>query len=107
MKVTQERKLKGTKLVCGANVPGVRKFLDFSLPGSECSTGAKVLYGLFAPGNESAEERKGQIPCMHTLIAVDERVCMSDCASLCAITTTHAANVRYYKFSKMPSWWDG
>ena len=99
MKVTQERKLKGTKLVCGANVPGVRKFLDFSLPGSECSTGAKVLYGLFAPGNESAEEP--------TLIAVDERVCMSDCASLCAITTTHAANVRYYKFSKMPSWWDG
>ena len=34
-----------------------RKFLDFSLPGSESS-----LYGLFAPGNESAEERKGQLP---------------------------------------------
>jgi len=26
---------------------------------------------------------------------------------LCASTTTHAANVRYCKFSKMPSWWDG
>jgi len=45
-----------------------RKFLDFSLPGSECSTERKFhgsessLCGLFAPGNESAEERKGQLP---------------------------------------------
>jgi len=45
-----------------------RRFLDFSLPGSECSTERKFhgsessLYGLFAPGNESAEERKGQLP---------------------------------------------
>ena len=45
-----------------------RKFLDFSLPGSKCSTERKFhgsessLYGLFAPGNESAEERKGQLP---------------------------------------------
>jgi len=45
-----------------------RKFLDFSLPRSECSTERKLhgsessLYGLFAPGNESAEERKGQLP---------------------------------------------
>ena len=45
-----------------------RKFLDFSLPGSECFTERKFhgsessLYGLFAPGNESAEERKGQLP---------------------------------------------
>ena len=45
-----------------------RKFLDFSLPGSECSTERKFhgsessLYGLFTPGNESAEERKGQLP---------------------------------------------
>ena len=45
-----------------------RKFLDFSLPGSECSMERKFhgsessLYGLFAPGNESAEERKGQLP---------------------------------------------
>jgi len=45
-----------------------RKFLDFSLSGSECSTERKFhgsessLYGLFAPGNESAEERKGQLP---------------------------------------------
>ena len=45
-----------------------RKFLDFSLPGSECSTarkfhGSKIsLYGLFTPENESAEERKGQLP---------------------------------------------
>jgi len=45
-----------------------RKFLDFSLPGSECSTERKFhgsessLYGLFAPRNESAEERKGQLP---------------------------------------------
>jgi len=42
-----------------------RKFLDFLLPRSECSTARKFhgsessLYGLFAPGNESAEERKG------------------------------------------------
>ena len=45
-----------------------RKFLDFSLPGSECSTermfhgSESSLYGLFARGNESAEERKGQLP---------------------------------------------
>jgi len=38
-----------------------RKFLDFSLIGSECST-ERMLLGLFAPGNESAEERKVQIP---------------------------------------------
>jgi len=53
-----------------------RKFLEPSLLRNESSTGAKVprsecsmeqkfhgsessLYGLFAPGNESAEERKG------------------------------------------------
>jgi len=45
-----------------------RKFLDFSPPGSECSTERKFhgsessLYGLFAPGNESAEERKCHLP---------------------------------------------
>jgi len=45
-----------------------RKFLDFSLPGNECSMERKFhrtessLYGLFAPENESAEEQKGQIP---------------------------------------------
>ena len=45
-----------------------RKFLDFTFPGNECSTERKFhgsessLYGLFAPGNESAKERKGQIP---------------------------------------------
>ena len=44
-----------------------RKFSDFSFPGSECSTERKFhgsessLCGLFAPGNESAEERKVQI----------------------------------------------
>ena len=53
-----------------------RKFLEPSLPRNDSSTGAKVprsecsmerkfyeskssLWGLFAPGNESAEERKG------------------------------------------------
>ena len=42
-----------------------RKFLGFSLPWSERSTERKFhgsessFYGLFAPGNESAEERKG------------------------------------------------
>jgi len=45
-----------------------RKFLDFSLLGSECSTERKFhvsessLRGLFDTGNESAEERKVQIP---------------------------------------------
>ena len=43
VKVPQERKLKGTKVVCGAKVAGVQKF-----------HGAKVL-GTFAP-----EERKFQ-----------------------------------------------
>ena len=47
MKVTQERKLKGTKVVCRANVPGCessmeRKFLEHSLLRSESSRGAKV-----------------------------------------------------------------
>jgi len=37
----------------------------------------------------------------HTLIAVDARVFMI--ARLCASTTTHAANVRFWKFLKMPS----
>jgi len=88
-KVPQERKSNGTEVACGAKVPGVqkfhgtkvlgtfapderkfqgcessmeRKFLDFSLPGSECSTkrmfhgSESSLYGLFAHGNESAEE---------------------------------------------------
>ena len=54
-----------------------RKFLDFSLPGSECSTELKFhasessLYGLFAPGNESAEERKGQITSKYGLVNSD------------------------------------
>jgi len=44
-----------------------RKFLDFSLLASECFTERKFhrsessLCGLFAPGNESADERKVQI----------------------------------------------
>jgi len=79
VKVTQERKLKGMKVVCGANVSRVRKFhgtkvlgtfaleerkfqgcessmeqkfLYISLPGSECSTERKFH------GSESAEEQK-------------------------------------------------
>ena len=45
-----------------------RKFLDFSLHGSECSRERKFhgnessICGLFAPGNECAEKRKVQIP---------------------------------------------
>ena len=50
-KVPQERKFHGTK-VLGLFAPRERMF-----HGSESS-----LYGLFAPGNESAEERKGQLP---------------------------------------------
>ena len=50
-KVPLERKFHGTK-VLGTFAPEERKF-----HGSESS-----LYGLFAPGNESAEERKGQLP---------------------------------------------
>ena len=58
-----------------------RKFLDFSLPGSECSTERKFhgsessLYGLFAPGNESAEERKGQLP--HFQLELPPTGCLS------------------------------
>jgi len=40
-------------------VPQERKFQGANVPWNESSTGAKVLYGPFAPGNESAEERKG------------------------------------------------
>ena len=56
-----------------------RKFSDFSLPGIECSTERKFhgsessLYGLFAPGNESAEERKGQLP---RWLAADRAACL-------------------------------
>jgi len=73
-KVPQERKLQSTKVVCGANVPRVRKsngpkvlgtfvpeerkfhgckssmerkFLDFSLPGSECSSERKFSLWTF------------------------------------------------------------
>jgi len=51
-----------------AKVPRVRKFLDFSLHWGECFRERKFhgnessICGLFAPGNESAEERKVQIP---------------------------------------------
>jgi len=77
-KVPMERKFHGTKVLGtfapeerkfhGSESSMERKFLDFSLPGSECSMERKfhgsesALYGLFAPGNESAEERKGQLP---------------------------------------------
>jgi len=36
----------------------------------------------------------------HNLTAVDERICMSECMTA---QTRHAPNVRYCKFSKMPS----
>jgi len=71
VKVPQERKLKGTKVVCGATFHGCkssmeRKFLEHSLPGSKkfrkFHGSESFLYGLFAPVNKSAEERKGQIP---------------------------------------------
>ena len=58
----EERKFQG----CESSME--RKFLDFSLPRNECSTERKFhgsdssLYGLFAPGNESAEKRKVRIP---------------------------------------------
>ena len=68
-----------------------RKFLGFSLPGSECSTERKFhgsessFYGLFAPGNESAEERKGKLPCKSAelswlagLIVIDGHVIVFD-----------------------------
>ena len=46
--VPQERKFQG------ANVPRSECSMERKFPGSESS-----LYGLFTPGNESAEERKG------------------------------------------------
>jgi len=64
----QERKLKGTKVVCGAKVPMVRKFHGTKVLGTFAQEERKFhgsessVYGLFAPGNESAEERKGQLP---------------------------------------------
>ena len=63
-----------------------RKFSDFSFPGSECSTERKFhgsessLYGLFAPGNESAEERKGQLPLLIWAIIKGLRRCCCCCA---------------------------
>ena len=66
------RKFHGAK-VLGTFAPDERKFhgtkvLGLSFLGNECSTERKFhgsessLYGLFARGNKSAEERKGQIP---------------------------------------------
>ena len=113
----------------GTTVSQERKFLERSLPRNESSTGAKV------PRSECSTERKFQ--CLnyftnylfsgilasaavslkpddttarlhgrpHTLIAVNERVCIT--VRLCTSMTTHAANVHYCKFSKMPLWWDG
>ena len=63
MKVPQERKFQGAK-VFGTFAPEVRKFTGAKVPRSECSTERKFhgnessICGLFAPGNESAEERK-------------------------------------------------
>jgi len=45
----------------GTKVPQERKFQGANVPWSESS-----LYGLFAPGNESAEERKGLESHTHT-----------------------------------------
>ena len=63
-KVPRERMFHGTK-VLGTFAPEERKFTGAKVPRSECSMERKFhgsessLYGLFAPGNESAEERKG------------------------------------------------
>ena len=43
----------------GTKVPQEQKFQGANVPWNESSTGAKVLSMDFAPGNESAEERKG------------------------------------------------
>ena len=61
-KVPRERNFHGTK-VLGTFAPEERKFhgsessMERKFHGSESS-----LYGLLAPWNESAEERKGQLP---------------------------------------------
>ena len=52
-KVPRERMFHGTK-VPGTFAPEERKFQGANVPWNESS-----LYDLFAPGNESAEERKG------------------------------------------------
>ena len=63
-KVPRERMFHGTK-VLGTFAPEERKFHRSESSKSECSMERKFhgsessLYGLFAPGNESAEERKG------------------------------------------------
>ena len=60
-KVPQERKLKGTKVVCGAYVPRVRMFhgtkvpqerkfsMDFSLPGTKVQRNEKARYPACTP----------------------------------------------------------
>ena len=55
-KVPQERKFHGAKVI-GLFAPRERMCTERKFHGSESS-----LYGLLAPGNESAEERKGQLP---------------------------------------------
>jgi len=56
------------KVVCGAKVPRERKFHGTKVLGTFAPEEQKFhgsessLYGLFAPWNESAEERKGQLP---------------------------------------------
>jgi len=107
-KVPRVRKFHGTK-VLRAFAPEERKFhrsessmerkfLDFSLPGSACSTERKIhgsessLYGLFAPGNESAEERKGQLP----LVTLQWFTSYNDtCCASCPLRLAHSSLAEY------------
>ena len=70
-KVQQERKLKGTKVVCGVNVPRVRKFHGTkvfglcspgaNVPQNDSSMGAKVLsMDFLLPGTKVQRNEKAR-----------------------------------------------
>ena len=57
-----ERSLLRNESSTGAKVPWKESSWTFRSPGANVPRNESSLYGLFAPGNESAEERKGQLP---------------------------------------------
>ena len=60
----------------GAKVPWNESSWTFHSPGVNVPQNESSLYGLFAPGNESAEERKVQIPVLSCF-------CQAVCLPLC------------------------
>ena len=109
-----ERKLKGTKVVCGAKVTRVRKFhgtkvlgifaleerkfhrsessmerkfLDFSLPGSECSMerkfhGSESSMVFSLPGTKVQRNEKASYHCFDGSVAIELQNSLDDSVAI-------------------------